>query len=365
MGDAMTSRKNNSSRKLSFQTLEDRQLMAANITAGLGSHLTSNATFPTLSGNVTAAVVNNGLTITGDDFTDIISITQVAGTTNKFTVAGLSTSGGDTTVNGETQQTFTVKGNISVNFKNGLSILLVGDATSSAYTTLPGSLNVVYGATTGNNFLMNKTTVSGNLHVSSGSGIDFEIHNSVVGTSAVNGGSNDCYLSSKGSDFILLDHTSVKRDLLIYDGSATSDQIFLTGDHVGRNATIQTGAGIDKVNIDETYFVGKLNIQTGGGNDTVVLGEHVDPSGNQPRNKSAEYSVHADSIFTDLGAGDDQLFVNNLYGSTNFNGGDGNDSMLHDDRINLGSYSGTTGFESIDGVAPAPVHHHVAVKAKV
>ncbi len=239
----MASHKINQSRKLSFQQLEDRQLMAANLAASMGGHLSSSVTPANLSGNVTAAVVNNGLTITGDGLTDIIQITQVAGSTNKFTVAGVSTSTSETTVNGLAQQTFTVKGNISVNFKNGTDILLVGDATSSSYTNLPGSLNVVYGTGFTNNLLMNKTTVGGNLHVSSGNSIDFEIHNSVLGTQAVNGGSNDCYLSSKGWNFILLDHTSVKRDLLIYDGSALRDQVYLTGDHVGRNATIETGRG--------------------------------------------------------------------------------------------------------------------------
>jgi hypothetical protein len=354
----MTSRKINQSRKLSFQQLENRQLMAVNITGGLSSHLpTSVAPAATTAGNVTATVVNNGLTITGDGLTDIISIIQVAGSPNKFEVIGQgSAATGYTSVNGAALQTFTVKSNITVNFKNGNSILLIGDPTSSTYTTLPGSLNVVYGTGT-NSLLMNKTTVSGNLHVASGAGVDFDIYNSVLGTPAVNGGSNDTYLSSKGSNFILLDHTSVERDLLVYDSSSTTDKIYLTGDHVGRNAIIQTGVGNDKVAIDETYFVGTLNLQTGAGNDSVVLGEHVDPEGNVATNKSAEYSVHADKIFLDLGDGNDQLNVNNLYGTESFNGGAGTDAMFHDDGLNQGSYAGTVNFETIDGVAPA-THHH-------
>ncbi len=96
----------------------------------------------------------------------------------------------------------------------------------------------------------------------------------------------------------------------------------------------------------------------------VWLGEHVDdPQGYIPNvDKSAEYSVHADKIFTDLGDGDDLLYVNNLYGSTNFNGGAGKDAMFHDDGLKIGSYVGTTGFEYIDGFGPPHATHH-AVKA--
>jgi hypothetical protein len=354
----MTSHKNNN-RKLSFQTLEDRQLMAANITAGLGSHLTSSVAPANLPGNVTAAVVNHGLTITGDSGVDLIRIVQVAGSTNQFTVIGYD----GTTVNNQSSQTFTVTGSISAMFLNGTGNMVVGGALSEfPYTTLPGSLNVVYGNGQQDQFEALNTTIRGNLSVASQNGISAYMNDAVVGVSSVNGGSNDCRFNLQGASNIQLDYTSVERDLLINGGVNGTNKIFLSGDHVGRNAAIQTGAGNDQVAIDESYFVGNLNIQTGGGNDTVVLGEYVDPHQNQANDKSAEYSVHADKIFVALGDGDDQLFVNNLYGYTNFDGGAGNDSMFHDDGQNLGKYNGTTNFESIDGVAP-PHAQHVKIKA--
>ncbi len=176
----------------------------------------------------------------------------------------------------------------------------------------------------------------------------------VVGVPSVNGGSNDCRFNLQGASNIQLDYTSVERDLLINGGVNGTNKIFLSGDHVGRNAAIQTGAGNDLVAIDETYFVGNLNIQTGGGNDTVVLGEYVDPHQNQANDKSAEYSVHADKIFVALGDGDDQLFVNNLYGYTNFDGGAGNDSMFHDDGQNLGKYTE----QPISKASSTELHRH-------
>jgi hypothetical protein len=360
-GDAMTNRKINQNRKLSFQQLENRQLMAANITAGLGSHLTSSVAPANLPGNVTAAVANHGLTITGDSGEDLIRIVQVAGSTNQFTVIGY----GGTTVNNQSSQTFTVTGSISVLFLNGTGNMIVGGPSQAfPYTTLPGSLNVVYGkAGVRDEIDIINATVRGNLSVASQTGITVYTNDAVVGVPSVNGGNNDFRLNLQGANTIELNYTTVERDLLINAGVNGPNNIFLSGGHVGRNATIQTGIANDNVSVDEYYFGGQLNIQTGGGNDTVVLGEHVDPSGNQPRNKSAEYSVHADSIFTDLGDGDDQLFVNNLYGATNFIGGTGTDTMFHDDGIKTGSYVGTSGFESIDGVAPGHAQH-VAVKAK-
>jgi hypothetical protein len=356
----MTSRKINQNRKLSFQQLEDRQLMAANLVASMGSQLTSSVTHANLPGNVTAAVVNHGLTITGDSNVDLLRIVQVAGSTNQFTVIGYD----GTTVNNQSSQTFTVTGSISVLFYNGTGNMIVGGPSQAfPYTTLPGSLNVVYGkAGVGDELDIINATVRGNLSVASQTGITVYTNDAVVGVPSVNGGSNDFRLNLQGANTIELNYTTVERDLLINAGVNGPNNIFLSGGHVGRNATIQTGVANDNVAVDEYYFGGQLNIQTGGGNDTVVLGEHVDPHGNQPRNKSAEYSVHADSIFTDLGDGDDQLFVNNLYGATNFIGGTGTDTMFHDDGIMTGSYVGTKGFESIDGIAP-PHAQHVAVKA--
>jgi hypothetical protein len=147
----------------------------------------------------------------------------------------------------------------------------------------------------------------------------------------------------------LLDHTSVQRDLLVYDNQAGFDEIYMNGGHVGRNTDIQTGVLNDKIAISEYSFGRKLSIETGGGDDTVTLGEYVDPP-THAVDKSAQYSVHAGSVAIDLGAGDDSLTVNNLYGAINFNGGTGTDSLTHDDGQNVGASIGTTGFEKIDGL---------------
>ena len=277
----MTSRKINQSRKLSFQQLEDRQLMA---------------------GNVTAAVSNHSLTITGDNDADQIQIVQVANQTNQFTVAGFNA----TTINGKASQTFTITGNISVNFKGYFSDLVVGNLltevpTASANTTLPGSLNVVLGNGYGWMELFN-TSVGGNVTISGGSGEDHvNFSGSNIGLANVNGGNHDCSINLGGGlNVFQMKYTTVERDLLFHDnGSTSNDEVQLFGGSVGRNATIQTGVNNDSVEISEYYFGKALNVQTGGGADFVALGETYNDGGNGVPTSKA--SINADTVFADLG----------------------------------------------------------------
>ncbi len=77
----MTSRKMKTSRKLSFQTLEDRSLMAGNVTAAVQNH---------------AALV-----VTGDNQDNAIEIQQVGDGQFKILVID-----GTTKINGQTTATF-------------------------------------------------------------------------------------------------------------------------------------------------------------------------------------------------------------------------------------------------------------------
>lgn len=322
----MTRCNSKNSRTLSFQTLEDRQLLA---------------------GNVSAVLSHGSLTLTGDQAGDAIQISQVANKTNQFTVTGLDGS----TVNGQASKTFTITGNISAIFKGGLDGLFVGvpESEGNNFTMLPGSLNVVLG--NGNNtFELFNASVGGNLTVTGGSGSDnVQMQTSGIGRSNVNGGNHDCNIDLGGGiNTVEMQYTSVERDLLIYNNSSSStgyvDLISLLGGYVGRNATIQTGNANEYLEINEYYFGGKLSIQTGAGNDEVVLGESLFENGIIP---NSQYGIQADSIYADLGAGDDTLHVSNLTGSASFNGNTGTDNLFHD----AGSDNGfASGFEYIDGV---------------
>ncbi|HEY2827171.1 MAG TPA: hypothetical protein VGJ04_06185 [Pirellulales bacterium] len=332
----MTSRKTNQSRKLSFQSLEDRCLMA---------------------GNVTAAMSNHSLTLTGDNLDNEIRITQVAA--NQFKIDSVS---GLTTVNFKDSQIFTVTGNISVNFKAGNDNLRV-IGTPSNYTNLPGSLNIVLGD--GNNQLqMYNASVGGNLSVSTGTGQnDLYVSNMSIGSSTINSGNNDARFNlGLGINTLALNYMQAERDLLINQQSG-SLKATLIGGNVGRNASIQTGNGNDSVQINEYYFAKQLNIQTGAGDDQVMLGENTASTGKP----SSKMGIHADSVFADLGAGNDTLRVYNA-GPVNYNGNTGTDNLFHDDGQNYGSAYYTQGFEYVDGVlqtSDGGLHHQPHVGLKV
>jgi hypothetical protein len=332
----MTSRKTISNRKLSFQQLEDRQLMA---------------------GNVTAAMSGASLTLTGDSKDNAVLIYQPSNAVSKYLVEGEA----GTKINGKNSQTFTVNGNISVNFKDGNDTLNVGQANPGAFTILPGSLNVVLGG--GNNsFGMTGTTINGNLTLTGGAGKD----QVVMDTSSIGrGGNHDCNINlGGGSNQLIMRYTTVERDLLVYDNSGNSfDDVELFGGSVGRNASIQTGTGNDFVQINEFYFGKDLNIQTGAGKDTVLLGESQGFGGavNIP---TEDLGVHTDTVMVNLGDGDDILRTYNVSGSPYYEGGAGTDDLFHDSPSD-GPVFDSTGFEYIDGFkAMVSTQHSTVTKVK-
>jgi hypothetical protein len=339
----MTSRKINNSRKLSFQPLEDRMLMAA---------------------NVTGAVSNHSLSLTGDSSSDLIEITQVA--SNQFKVSGDN----GTLINGKASQTFTnVTGSISVVFKSGFNSVSVGQDNPETYTTLPGSLNIAFGTGVGS-FDAFYTSIGGNLTVAGGKTDWIGMYYSSVGQANVNGGNNDCNITlGNGSNTVKMQYTTVERDLLIHDiGSSSTDDIDLWGGNIGRNATIQTGVGNDTVQLNEMYFGKALNIQTGAGNDEVVLGEFLDTIHYDPTDggvmRDSQWGVHADNIYADLGAGDDTLRTAHVDGLASYNGNTGTDNLIHDDGTNYGVPYEATGFEYVDGIKYVVPTHHVTVVGK-
>ncbi len=320
----MSRRTSKSYRTLGFQQLEDRTLMAGNVTAAMSNH----------SLNITAQSTTGDLDV---------RITQVAA--NQFRVDSVS---GLTTINGGDGQTFTVTGNISVVLKGGNDILRVGSLSASDYTTLPGSLNIVLGD--GNNRLeLHNASVGGNFTLTGGVGNDnVYITGSGFGRSTVNGGKNDANINL-GNGFNLLDmeYTTVERDLILGDNSVVGDTFVLKGGNVGRNATISTGIANDVIAINEYYFGKALTIKTGAGNDQLVLGENWDLNSHKVVPGSMS-SVHADSIFADLGAGDDTANLGSFVTPATIDGNIGSDKLIHDGAKTAMTASN---FEFIDGVA--------------
>jgi hypothetical protein len=334
----MTSRKINTSRKLSFQQLETRQMMSG-----------------TPIGNVTATQKNGTLTIKGDNNSDGIEISQSANnqliiTGMQGNVVGVSTN--PTKVNGKTTPVVFngVTGDVNITFGTGNDFLLVSNAPeygtnldSSAMLYLPRNLSVNMG--NGNNELtMGSVTVGGKMSVTCGSGDDqLGILTANIGSSAVNGGANDCTINlGGGNNTITLGWVSVERDLQILDTASKSDQIVMYEDYAGRDLLIETGAGNDSVQLAGVDAASLLDIYTGAGEDQVTLGSVGPLTG----------AVEAgDQIWVDLGAGSDTLdFTSNVTAkSAMYLGNAGIDHYFSNGFALSGSFSGFENFVIIRG----------------
>ncbi|HTQ38244.1 MAG TPA: hypothetical protein VMJ32_04415, partial [Pirellulales bacterium] len=338
-----------------FQQLENRQMLSASS-----------------AGNVTVALKNGSLTITGDNNSDAIEIEQVgAGQYKIFGTDGL------TTINKQsTPQTFSgVTGDFNIDLKAGYDNVDFENATYGQPVTLPGNLTM---KDVGNDVLnINNTNIQGNVSISGGSGsrvIYFfgsssaggfslnlgsggtiaEFYNSTIGSSTFNSGKNDCNIKLGSKDNIVeFFNTKVERDLSAnISGNSGDSSIFeVDGLTVGRNATLQMGSGDDHVSLNNFTIGEELKINTGAGNDTVVLGG-IDTS--VIGSKSLPTAVTADQIYVDLGKGNDTLqFGGNgsvhgggvIANTATYLGNSGVDSVLNDSYSQL--FGSFTGFEQM------------------
>src|ERR1700759_4770088 len=92
-----------------FETLENRSMLA---------------------GNVTASVAAGNLTITGDNSANIITVTELAN--NQWQIIGAATK-----VNGKTQiTTAPATGTVTINMNGGNDVLVVHDANVGGHLTI-------------------------------------------------------------------------------------------------------------------------------------------------------------------------------------------------------------------------------------
>lgn len=337
----MTKRNSNSQRKLSFQQLENRQLMAANVLAAPLAPPIKPAPAPPPA-QVQAFLANGVLTINGDSGNDAVTITQPTNSPNEFVLT--STNG--TLFNGNnTKLDFKgVTGAINITFKGVAESLTIG---TGSLVSIPANLTVNMGNGT-NGFYMYDANVHGALNLTGGNGTDYaSISESTIGSPNVNGGANDLTIMLGGgvNGISLENNVKVERDLNLLSPSSTGDTIFMAdGISAGRYVYINTGNGNDNLTLAGVTAGSQLNIQTFGGNDTVRLGGMA---------LGSISPVVADSIYLNLGAGNDFLQIggdgNNhkaggiftAHGST-YDGGTGSDSLWNEGFNYL---SGVTNFE--------------------
>jgi hypothetical protein len=203
----------------SFERLETRTLMA---------------------GNVTAAVVDGNLTITGDSSSNVIALHQI-GDTGQWRITG----GIKTSINGKLNSMVTesVTGDITIDLNSGNDRLTVQDGY------IPGSLTVKMGDG-------NDAAALANLEI--GNYLHFEGNN--------------------GNDVLGVRNVAVADPTFSYyssidmgDGNDTTRVNNLSD----QNLSLTTGSGVDHLKMANSTFLGGptegLHIQSGGGGDVTRL----------------------------------------------------------------------------------------------
>jgi hypothetical protein len=310
-----TLKSNRRSRKLSFQSLEERTLMA---------------------GDVGAAVSNGTLTLTGDSNANDVQVVQLIGTDGRLVAGDFIVIGKNgTTINGFSSRSFGNVTNMNVTLGNPGSrntgnddhFTLGADTTDLKATTLTLAGALVVDMGDGNNQVdLQGVKIGGETVVNTGKDLDVVlVRGTFLRSLTVNTGNS-------GDTFQTL-NTTVANNLNIQMGTDVSnDVVDLSNTIVGFDLNIQTGDssndGIgDTVLLDHLNVTHDLSVVTGSGTDNVSI---------------TNSNLH-DKVFMDLGAGNDSLSISNvgITDAVTINLGAG------DDTVRLSTVSG--GPTTIDG----------------
>jgi len=317
---------NRTNRKLTFQTLESRQLMA---------------------GDVTVSVLNGDLKVTGDIKDNDVAIFQVMQqgqvVPGRFFVNGLN----GTTINGGTNgfNAIGVNHDFLINMTQGgddhLALGTNGGfnpATTNANFIVPHNLNVSFDISGDNNLEVKGITVKNNATITAGSGdntMDIRGNFGVktkfqtllphgILTIKAGGGDNE----------LQLHNGSVLNDVNIQIGLAHvgHDFVGVVAMNVGRNLNIQSGGGGSDFNgiaVQGVHVGHDLWITGGIKGDIVTIGN----------------TTVADQLFASLGHGDDSLSLEGVTAAITAVFGGVDSDTFHQLNANLGPQPQIVGFE--------------------
>jgi len=279
---------NRTNRKLTFQTLESRQLMA---------------------GNVAVSVLNGDLKITGDTKDNDVAIFQTMQqgqvVPGSYYVSGLN----GTTINGASGGAYFtgVNRDFLMNLtQGGNDHLAMGTnggfdpATTNANFIVPRNLSVSLDTVGNNNLELNGIWVKNNATITAGAGDNTMDIRATVGvkskiqsllphgnlTIQAGGGDNELQLHN-GS---VLNNVNIKLGM----GQVGHDSVGIVAMNVGKDLNIQSGGGgsdLNLISVQGVHVGHDLNITGGIKGDLVFIGN----------------TTVADRLFASLGHGDDFL----------------------------------------------------------
>lgn len=298
-------------RRLAAETLENRALLA---------------------GNISASVHQGVLVLIGDAQSNGVLI-RASG--DSLEVVGADAGGAATTINGEAS--FTAGGvtrGLAAWLGNGNDAVTFGDASAVA---IPGA--VVVGTGNGSDSISGSLNNGWRAVFTLGAGDDdVSLSNSVLGTLAI---TTDFWGSpNNGSDEVSLSGVRANRGAVIATGGGDDTVEIGGGSSFPLFLTIATGDGADRVKLEGTADAAiavsnALTIATGRGND-IVNAQYVEVDGvvtvsNLDGNATVtlDHVSAADGLFAWLGSGDDSLTISNSSSvRAGVGGGPGTDTLM-------------------------------------
>jgi len=265
-----------------------------------------------LAGNVAAAISGNTLTITGDDFDNIVNITQVGAMLHVEGVGG-------TLIQGAAFQDFALNGGrLNLDLRGGADVVTLGDGLLDISVS---SLSINTGAGA-DSVSIQGLNVTGNANVNINLGANTEADSDLLTVLDSAWAGNVSVRTGGGSDIVVLGNalTDVNFRGLSLDTGAEADvvtatRVNLTGTgsssiNLGANAELDA----DILTLTTVDIAGALSIRTGDGDDLVTT-DNVTVDRN---------------LSVDLGAGGDTLNAQTsltVHGSTSLRLGDGDNTV--------------------------------------
>jgi hypothetical protein len=298
-----------SSRRLSLESLEGRQMMA---------------------GNVLVSVTGGDLVITGDTQSNFITIVPVMEqgepVPGRFFIAPQNS----TRINNQTTGQFVqgVTDDLIISMDSGNDRVILGNSTEFDNFVVPDDLTINMGA--GNDaVLINRISVTDDLTVNTAAGADGIFVQADVGQLGnVDSGNNDLNIDSgSGNDFVQIDITDVRGKLTVSTGLAATDlgadDVEMTFVDVDGDAEIRTGGGNDVVNLFNLVSGDDMTLDTGAGRDTANL-----------------TLCAMDELFAQMGTGRDVLEIDTCLGRrATLRGGPLNEQELDVLRVLTSSFT--------------------------
>lgn len=296
---------------LAMERLEDRQMMAGDVTAfisGGNLHIAEAVGQYSGANAVQVSQLSNG-------------IIRVKGLQNQ--------AGGTTLVDGYSYRDFNVSGNLIMNLNGGSDTVLIGrDAPVTRFNDiLVNAQSPTAGDPDTDSINIERVTTRGAIHINTGIGTDYvNLYNVTVGDGV--GSLDDLRINTGDGAYanINIDNVNTKGMLDICTGNGI-DTVNFYGSKVGDglgidNLNVSTGAGADTVNFN-TYGYGLTQV-TGHVNIYTYASTEADTD------KVDMRSVYANlNINVLMGAGDDNLYMLGSFAGADIllSGDQGNDTF--------------------------------------